>query len=150
MNRKKIIIMLLVLAMVFIVGKETYAYYFSRTNVSVKANSSNIICDAVIGEVSSSEKSKFGYSEFKVTVKNYDSSNNLSKEPFGYKLIVENNGGTNGIFGYNHEFDSSLEITDTMNNSENSEKSYIIQVKSNSGISEDVGYKVKLNCTQQN
>ena len=150
MNRKKIMIMLLVLAMVVIVGKETYAYYFSRTNVSVKATSSNIICDAVIGEVSQAEKGKLGYSEFKVIVKNYDTSGNLSKEPFSYTLKVDNNNGTNGVFGYNNNFDSGVSITDTMTNSEKTDKSYIIQVKTNNGLAGNIGYKVKLNCKQSN
>lgn len=150
MNRKKIIIMLLVLTMIVIVGKETYAYYFSRTNVSVKADSSNVICDAAIGEVSQAEKGKLGYSEFKVTVKNYDTSDNVSKEPFSYTLTVENNNGNNGVFGYNNNFDSGVSITDTMTNSGKTDRDYIIQVKTSDGLGENVGYKVKLKCTQSN
>ena len=149
MKKKNLVIVLLALAMIFVVGKETYAYYISKTEVNVKATSSNIICDAVIAEVSKEEKSKFGYSEFKVIVKNYDSSNTVTKEPLNYTLTIENN-GSNGLFGYNNNFNSSLEFNDSMQSGSKEDKSYIIAVKGNNGLSENVNYKVKLNCSQKN
>ncbi len=149
MKKKNLVIILLALAMIFVVGKETYAYYISRTAVNVTATSSNVICDAVITEVSNEEKSKFGYSEFKVIVKNYDTANNITKESLDYTLTIENN-GSNGLFGYNNDFNSSLEFTDTMSSGTKEDKSYIIAVKGNSGLSENINYKVKLNCSQKN
>lgn len=150
MNRKKIIFILLIATLIIIVGKETYSYYISRFNISINSTTSEVICDAEITEVSSSEKSKLGYSEFKVIVKNHDSSNNITKEPFNYTLNIENNGTTNGVFGYNNSFNENLEITGHMLNNTSTETEYIIQVKANSGLLETVNYKVKLNCIQTN
>ena len=77
MRKEKLIIILLALAMCTIVGKETYAYYISNMKVNIISTSSEVICDAEITEVPNAEKTKLGYSEFKVIVKNHDSSNNI-------------------------------------------------------------------------
>ena len=150
MKKKKLIIILLILVLSVIIGTETYAYYVSNMKVNVTATGSNIICDAEIKEVSNEEKNKYGYSEFKVIVKNHDSSNNLTKESFNYTLSVENTDNSNGMFANNGEFDNTLEITDTMSNNESTDKAYFIQVKTENGTSANVKYKVKLNCIQNN
>ena len=150
MKRKKIIIILFIFAMSLFVGKETYSYYISRFNVEVTSSSSNIICDADISEVNSNEKNKFGYSEFKVTVRNYDDSDVVTGENFNYTLSIINNDNSNGEFGYNNSFNSNLQLTGQMTNTSLDTNEYIIQVKSTSGLSENVSYKVLLNCTQTN
>lgn len=150
MKKKKLIIILLILVLSVIIGTETYAYYVSNMKVNVTATGSNIICDAEIKEVSNEEKNKYGYSEFKVIVKNHDSSNNLTKESFNYTLSVENTDNSNGMFANNGEFNNTLEITDTMSNNESADKTYFIQVKTENGTSANVKYKVKLNCIQNN
>lgn len=150
MKKKKLIIILLILVLSVIIGTETYAYYVSNMKVNVTATGSNIICDAEIKEVSNEEKNKYGYSEFKVIVKNHDSSNNLTKESFNYTLSVENTDNSNGMFANNGEFNNTLEITDTMSNNESTDKTYFIQVKTENGTSANVKYKVKLNCIQNN
>lgn len=150
MRKEKLIIILLALAMCTIVGKETYAYYISNMKVNIISTSSEVICDAEITEVPNAEKTKLGYSEFKVIVKNHDSSNNITKEPFNYTLNIENNGTTNGVFGYNDTFNQNLEITGQMSNNTSTETGYIIKVKANSGLQETVNYKVKLSCVQTN
>lgn len=150
MKKKKLIIILLILVLSVIIGTETYAYYVSNMKVNVTATGSNIICDAEIKEVSNEEKNKYGYSEFKVIVKNHDSSNNLTKESFNYTLSVENTDNSNGMFANNGEFNNTLEITDTMSNNESTDKAYFIQVKTENGTSANVKYKVKLNCIQNN
>lgn len=147
-SKKIVLIILLAIAIIFTIGKETYAYYVSNTKVTVTSTGSNIICDADITEVTQLEKNIFGYSEFKVVVKNYNSSNSISKEPFNYTLTVENNNGTNGNFGYNYSFNKNLVINDSLSSNTKDIKSYIIQVKSDTGLSENVNYKVKLNCFQ--
>ena len=104
MRKEKLIIILLALAMCTIVGKETYAYYISNMKVNIISTSSEVICDAEITEVPNAEKTKLGYSEFKVIVKNHDSSNNITKEPFNYTLNIENNGTTNGVDSSEEEY----------------------------------------------
>ncbi len=150
MKNKPLFYILLVIMISFVVVKETYAYYVTNFNVNVSSTSSNLICDAVISNVTTAEKSKLGYSEFKVTVKNYNSSNNLTIEPFNYTLNIVNNNNSNGEFGYDNNFNSNLELTGQMSNSTTEDNEYIIQVKTPSGLSENVNYKVLLNCTQTN
>ena len=150
MNKKKVILGLIITTLLTISGSKTYAYYISRTNIEVSSQSSKVICDAEIQEVPSSEKNIFGYSEFKVVVKNYDNSNNVSNEPFDYILTIENNNSSNGLFGYNNQFNSQVEINDSLSNDTQSQKNYSILVKSNDGLASDINYKVKLNCIQSN
>ena len=88
MNKKPLFYIILTIILGFVVVRETYAYYVTNFKVNVSSTSSNVICDAVISDVTSSEKSKLGYSEFKVTVKNYDTSNNVTVEPFNYTLSI--------------------------------------------------------------
>ena len=150
MNKKPLFFIFLTIVLSLVVIKETYAYYTTNFNINVSSTSSNIICDAVISDVTSSEKSKLGYSEFKVTVKNYDTSNNVTIEPFNYTLSVVNNDNSNGEFGYNNVFNNNLQLTGQMTNDSSTNNEYIIQVKTPSGLSENVSYKVILNCTQTN
>lgn len=149
-KKKTILILLFVFFAVTLVAiKETYAYYIMTTNVSISSTGSNIICDAEIQNVNNNEKSIFGYSEFKVVVKNYN-TNNRTTEPFDYVLTIENESGSAATYGYNNVFDTNLFINGTMPNDTNKDDSHIIQVKSNSGLSENINYKVKVNCIQKN
>lgn len=150
LKKKYLIMLLLFIAVGLFAGYKTYSYYVSKFNVTVKSEGSNIICDAEIESVPDSEKNIFGYSEFKVVVKNYDSSNNLTKEPFKYVLTFEGVNSPNVQFGYNNLFPNNLSINGTLSNDANHENSYTIQVKSSNGLSENVNYKAKLKCTQIN
>ena len=148
MKKGIIIAALLIVATLFIANK-TYSYYFRRMNVNVSSTSSDIKCDAEIQTVASDEKSIYGYSEFKVVVKNTE-SNEVTGEPFTYTLTFENETGSDAIFGYNNEFSSDLSVTGSLANDQARSNSHIIQVKSNSGLSETINYKVNLSCVQQN
>lgn len=150
MKKKTIFILFVVFAITLMTIKESYAYYIKKTSISISSTGSNITCDAEIQNVNSNEKSIFGYSEFKVVVKNYDTNNNRTAEAFDYVLTIENENGSSAIYGYNNVFDPNLSINGTMPNDTNKDDSHIIQVKSNSGLSENINYKVKVNCIQKN
>lgn len=150
MKKKAIVYILSIALLSFVTIKGTYAYYTTNFKVKVSSTSSSVICDAVISNVTTAEKSKLGYSEFKVTVKNYDTSNNVTIEPFNYTLSIVNNDNSNGEFGYNNVFNNNLQLTGQMTNDSSTNNEYIIQVKTPSGLSENVSYKVLLNCTQTN
>lgn len=163
MKKKVIIYILLITLTSFITIKETYAYFTTNFKVNVSSTSSNVICDAVISDVSPSEKSKLGYSEFKVTVKNYDESNELTRENINYTLVIENKNNSNGEFGYNNIFsngnglpqnvnigEDDIQIVGQMSNDSTIDNEYIIQVKTPSGTTENVSYKVMLKCSQAN
>lgn len=148
MKKGIIIAALLIVATLFIANK-TYSYYIRRMKVNVSSTGSNIKCDAEIQAVDNNEKSIYGYSEFKVVVKNTE-SNEVTGEPFTYTLTFENETGSDAIFGYNNEFSSDLSVTGSLANDQARSNSHIIQVKSNSGLSETINYKVNLSCVQQN
>ena len=149
MKKRLLIIAVLFIGVAVFAINKTYSYYYRRMGVNVASTSSNIKCDAEIQTVASNEKSIYGYSEFKVVVKNTE-DNNVTGEPFNYVLTFENETGSDAIFGYNNEFSSDLSITGSLSNDQARTNSHIIQVKSNSGLSETINYKVNLSCTQQN
>ena len=148
MKKRFLIIIVLFLFVFGLVLKKTYSYYYTNMDLTISSTGSDIKCDAEIQSVSSNEKSIYGYSEFKVVVKNSE-SNELTGEPFSYTLTFENNTGSDAIFGYNNVFDNNLTINGSLNNDQARTNSHIIQVKSNSGLSENISYKVNLNCVQQ-
>ena len=148
--RGKMVFLAILVFTCLIIFNPTCSYYISNKNVSVTATGSNIICDAEIVEVPSNEKSMYGYSEFKVVVKNHDDYDNVTGVNYDYTLTIENDNSSNGLFGYNNDnFQSSLVLNGSMNTSY-TENNYIIQVKSTSGSSEAVNYNVSLSCTQSN
>ena len=147
--KKVVIIGALILVATLFIAQGTYSYYVRRMKVNVTSTGSNVKCDAEIVEVSSDEKSIYGYSEFKVVVKNTE-NDEVSGEPFNYTLTFENETGSDAIFGYNNEFSSDLSVTGSLANDQARTNSHIIQVKSNSGLSENINYKVNLSCVQQN
>ena len=149
MKRKIIIILLLLISIVFL-GNKTYSYYIRNMSVTVTSTGANVICDAEIVEVENSEKSIYGYSEFKVLVKNYNSSNELTKEPIKYILTIEEVGTNNAQFGYNNEFNNNLSINGTISNDMRRYNSHIIQVKTSNGLSQNINYKAKVKCIQNN
>lgn len=147
--KKVVIIAALFVATTLFIAQGTYSYYIRRMKVNVTSTGSNVKCDAEIQEVSNNEKSIYGYSEFKVVVKNSE-SNSVTGEPFSYTLTFENETGSDAIFGYNNEFSQDLSVTGSLTNDQARTNSHIIQVKSNSGLSETINYKVNLSCVQQN
>ena len=148
MKKKSLLYVLLIVGVLVFVSQKTYAYLISETNISVSSTGSNIKCDAEIQEVTASEKSIYGYAEFKVVVKNTE-DNVLSGEPFDYTISFENETGSNAVFGYNNVFSPNPSITGSLANDQARTNSHIFQVKSNNGLSENINYKVKLNCTQK-
>ena len=148
MNKKSILLILLIILVLGIVAQQTYAYYSYNTNISVTSVGSSIKCDAELQEVTGSEKSIFGYSEFKVVVKNTE-NNELTGEAFDYTLTFEDTNNSNSVFGYNNEFNQDLTIHGFLLNDQATSDSYIIQVKSSDGLSTNANYKVNLNCVQQ-
>ena len=146
--KKKYIIIALIVVFALVAINETYSYYYRRMSVNVTSTSSNIKCDAEIQEVTNSEKGIYGYSEFKVVVKNTE-NNELTGEAFDYTLTFEDTNNSNSVFGYNNEFNQDLTIHGFLSNDQARSDSYIIQVKSSNGLSTNAGYKVNLNCVQQ-
>ena len=135
-NMKKVVLIaVLFVATSLFVAQQTYSYYFRRMKVNVSSTGSNGLWPNA------------GISS--VVVKNSE-SNSVTAEPFTYTLTFENETGSDAIFGYNNEFSQDLSVTGSLANDQARTNSHIIQVKSNSGLSETINYKVNLNCVQQN
>ncbi len=146
MKKKKLFISILLIFIVITLISSVYAHFAMKINISVNGTSSNLICDAEID--STSYKNEYGYAEFKVIVKNYNSNNEVSSAPYKYTLKVENNGETNALFGYENSFNENIVLNDEMNTSTENTKEYKVQVKTDKSTSEKVDYKVTINCVQ--
>lgn len=146
MKKKKLFISILLIFILIAVISNVYAYFAMRINISVNGTSGNLICNAEID--STSYKNEYGYAEFKVIVKNYNSDNEVSSVPYSYTLKVENNGETNALFGYENSFSENIVLNDEMNTATKNTKEYKVQVKTDKSTSERVDYKVTIDCVQ--
>lgn len=145
---KKKIIIILLLFVVALSAYKTYSLLCSETTIDIKSNSSNIICDAEIAP----STNKFGYSEFKVIVKNYDTNNTITKQPFTYTINIEKTSSNYVFFGTNNTFsavNTPLTITGEVTSLTASTNEHIVQVKTDQAISENVEYKVSIDCMQK-
>lgn len=147
MKNIKVFIGLLSIIVAIILIQNTYAYYFTDKEIDISSNGSSIYCSYDLDTPISN--SKFGYSQFSVTVNNY-SGDDITSEPFNYVLTIENDSGNNGLFGYENTFSDTLVFRGSMANTEKIDNEYIIQVRTVSGLREGVDYKIKLDCVQDN
>lgn len=162
MNRIKIIVFLVILLIALSVGV-TYSFYISKTSVSATSKSSNIICEYDVNE----SEDKYGYKELVITIKNYKEAiengvvtkTEISPLSIKYTINVTDNeykdtentivNDVNGLYGYNYEFKDSWKINEKIQNtSSKQQKEYKIQVKTDKATSEEVSYKVKVDCVQ--
>lgn len=163
--KKKLIIFLLLIVIVSTSSYITYSYIRSNTKISITSEPTKFICEYDVK--TNPLKSKYGYSEILVTVKNYKIIDKNGKEetvlsevPFKYDINVYNSeykdldntieNDVIGQFGYNHNFTSNLTIKDKIVSTSKTDKVHKIQIKTNSNISEQVNYKVKVDCIQLN
>ena len=170
--RKKIIILLVLALTLTIVVTESYSYYKSKTTVNVTTSGSKVICVAEVDN-KKNYKSKYGYAEIKLNIKNYvvlEEEDGVEKKvaisplPFDYKVKVTNydfkddddliQNDIEGIFGYNHKFpdeNEDLIFTGSINNTANkTTNEHRIQVKTDKDITEEVNYKIEVECIQRN
>lgn len=144
MKKSIIIILLLIFTILFANG--TYSYYvakFSRTKESNK-KTSYVTCDFDYSIDNS--HNKWGYQEIKVIVKNYDSSQ-TSLHKLNYIITVENVDGE-ALFGYNNVFSENATASGSFTTTSSETSTHYFQIKSVSGLAEDVNFKINLECKQ--
>ena len=145
--KKRILVILLLFVFCFSAYK-TYSLLCSITTIDVKSSSSNIVCDAEI----TTSTNKFGYSEFKIIVKNYNTANTITKLPFTYTINIEKNGTNNVFFGTNNTFNqvnTPLTLSGEITSLTKETKEHLVQVKTDKVASEKVDYKVSVDCMQK-
>ena len=98
--RLLIILVVLVLALFCYTGlNQTYSRYKKDIDVNVTTTSADMICDATIDNPGT-YISNDGWAYFKVIVKNYDTSGNITKVPIQYNLTVSNQTGSTALYRY--------------------------------------------------
>ena len=153
---KKITLILVLVAFIFVsyIPDITFSRYTKSHSVNITTTSADIICDATIDNPGT-YISNDGWAYFKVIVKNYNTSGNITPLPIQYNLTVSNQSGSSAVYRY-------LDASGNMNNFEStfttrnytfttgSRQSQIIniEVKTDSMTSEDVDFLVDLNCYQ--
>ena len=89
--KKKVLLLFLVVAIFALIGvpniTKTYSRYNKNVNVNVSTTSAKMICDATIDNPGT-YISNDGWAYFKVIVKNYDTSGNITQVPIQYNLTV--------------------------------------------------------------
>ena len=153
--RLLIILVVLVLALFCYAGlNPTYSRYKKDIDVNITTTSANMICDATIDNPGT-YISNDGWVYFKVIVKNYNTSGTITQIPIQYNLTVSNQTGSNAVYRYLDGAGNSnnFEGTFTTRNysfTTGTQQSQVInvEVKTDSMTSEDVDFKVDLNCFQ--
>ena len=157
MKKVRLLIILVVMVLALFCYYEfdkTYSRYRKDIDVSVTTTSADIICDATIDNPGT-YISNDGWAYFKVIVKNYDTSGNITKVPVQYNLTISNQAGSNALYRYLDAAGTSNSFISTFTTGNytfttDSEQSQVIdiEVKTNSTISENVDFEVDLNCYQ--
>ena len=113
-----------------------------------------MICDATIDNPGT-YISNDGWAYFKVIVKNYDTSGNITKVPIQYNLTVSNQTGSTALYRYLDAAGNSNSFINTFTTrnytfTTGSQQSQVIniEVRTDSMTSEDVDFAVDLNCYQ--
>lgn len=153
--KKVIILILLIVISIFpFLNNKTYSKYKKNINVNINTDSANLICDAEIDNPGT-YISTDGWAYFKIIVKNYNTNNIITQVPIQYNLNITNQDGSSAFYRYldaNGNTGDFLSSITTRNYSftPGSKQSQVIniEVKTNSMISEDVDFKVDLNCYQ--
>ena len=153
--RLLIILVVLVLALFCYTGlNQTYSRYKKDIDINVTTTSADMICDAEIDNPGT-YISNDGWAYFKVIVKNYDTSGNITKVPIQYNLTVSNQTGSTALYRYLDAAGNSNNFINTFTTrnytfTTGSQQSQVIniEVRTDSMTSEDVDFAVDLNCYQ--
>ena len=157
MKKIKIFILSFILvAFVFVsyVPDKTFSRYTKNGGVNITTTSANMICDATIDNPGT-YISNDGWAYFKVIVKNYNTSGTITQVPMQYNLTISNQTGSNAVYRYldgagkSNNFEGTF-TTRNYSFTTGTQQSQVInvEVKTDSMTSEDVDFKVDLNCFQ--
>ena len=133
---------------------KTFSRYTKNGSVNITTTSANMICDATIDNPGT-YISNDGWAYFKVIVKNYNTSGTVTQIPIQYNLTVSNRSGSNAVYRYldasgnTNNFESTFTTRNyKFTTGTQQSQSINVEVKTDSMTSENVDFKVDLNCFQ--
>ena len=153
-NKVLVLCLIFFLFLTYSIVNISYSNYRNDIDVNINSKSADLICDVEIDNPGT-YISNDGWAYFKVIIKNYDESGNVTKVPMQYNLTVSNNNGSNAIYRYLDASGNSNDFINTFTtrnykfSSEEKESQVInVEVRTDSMASENVNFAIDLNCYQ--
>jgi hypothetical protein len=156
MKKLKILILIITIPLFFLILKESYAY-FGATNQSISQlmTTGEIIYDVIVDTNPNYIENNIAYFRVKVTNTKQEKTTTI---PFKYKLTLQNEENSNGIFYYiDSEGNTSSESGEYLNTITSQEytfdtneetREFKVYVKVPSGLKENVDFKIGIESKQ--
>lgn len=156
MKKPKILILIFSILLFFLILKESYAY-FGATNQSISQlmTTGEIIYDVIVDTNPNYIENNIAYFRVKVTNTKQEKTTTI---PFKYKLTLQNEENSNGIFYYiDSEGNTSSESGEYLNTITSQEytfdtneetREFKVYVKVPSGLKENVDFKIGIESKQ--
>ena len=160
---KKHIILFFMIVVILIFANIVYAAYVNNISVKYSAISGEMICNIDIDKNDSYVVNGIPY--VIITVRNYDTDNNITAVDVDYSLTIKNKDGYNGTYiwqkinnvdntkydeGTNSYSEQIITNTYSLVNKNKEEEKFKIFIKSSLESYEDLGFNIKLNSIQKN
>lgn len=160
---KKHVIIFFMIVIILIFANIVYAAYINNISVKYSAISGEMICNIDIDKNDSYVVNGIPY--VIITVKNYDTDNNITAVDVDYSLTIKNKDGYNGTYiwqkindvditkydeGTNSYSEQVITNTYSLGNKNKEEKKFKVFIKSSLESYEDLGFNIELNSIQKN
>lgn len=160
---KKHVIIFFMIVIILIFANIVYAAYINNISVKYSAISGEMICNIDIDKNDSYVVNGIPY--VIITVKNYDTDNNITAVDVDYSLTIKNRDGYNGTYiwqkindvditkydeGTNSYSEQVITNTYSLGNKNKEEKKFKVFIKSSLESYEDLGFNIELNSIQKN
>lgn len=160
---KKHVITFFMIVIILIFANIVYAAYVNNISVKYSAISGEMICNIDIDKNDSYVVNGIPY--VIITVKNYDTDNNITAVDVDYSLTIKNKDGYSGTYiwqkindvdntkydeGTNSYSEQVITKTYSLGNKNKEEEKFKIFIKSSLESYEDLGFNIELNSIQKN
>lgn len=160
---KKHVIIFFMIVIILIFANIVYAAYVNNISVKYSAISGEMICNIDIDKNDSYVVNGIPY--VIITVKNYDTDNNITAVDVDYSLTIKNKDGYKGTYiwqkindvditkydeGTNSYSEQVITNTYSLENKNKEEKKFKVFIKSSLESYEDLGFNIELNSIQKN
>lgn len=160
---KKHVITFFMIVIILIFANIVYAAYVNNISVKYSAISGEMICNIDIDKNDSYVVNGIPY--VIITVKNYDTDNNITAVDVDYSLTIKNKDGYSGTYiwqkindvditkydeGTNSYSEQVITNTYSLGNKNKEEKKFKVFIKSSLESYEDLGFNIELNSIQKN
>ena len=160
---KKHVITFFMIVIILIFANIVYAAYVNNISVKYSAISGEMICNIDIDKNDSYVVNGIPY--VIITVRNYDTDNNITAVDVDYSLTIKNKDGYSGTYiwqkindvditkydeGTNSYSEQVITNTYSLGNKNKEEKKFKVFIKSSLESYEDLGFNIELNSIQKN